>query len=320
VNHKYTLAAVWIALSLVLGACGNEEETAKRDAAQKQIASDQAEVQKYNAYVQAANNRFDIGAALQEHLDYVPKALASGEKLTAYSVSSDASIISLQQDLKAALAFAHPMPELDEPAKALTDKLEKLKPINHDLAVYSESQGFYADNGDKARALEPAYEAAMTEAADAQGKFYDGIAARDEINTQKAFEHATKDSVDYYRAGIVLYSKQTMRLSRDFFETAGAEQATLAFEKSVNQSAQMIAAWDKKIREAHADGCPSMMMALNDFVGRARRAIEDARKGEFQPAGLTGRVFVTSPIERRAKDVQQGFTNLIETLNRHQCD
>ncbi|AXM94419.1 hypothetical protein GCM10011247_06130 [Pseudomonas plecoglossicida] len=118
--------------------------------------------------------------------------------------------------------------------------LEKLEPIHGELANYADSKGYLSDGGQKGKEMEPALDAALEGVAIEQAKFYDGLTKRDEINTQQAFEEAEKDSLDYYRAGIVLYAKQSVRLSTDFFQSAGADASAKPFEESLGKTAQMI--------------------------------------------------------------------------------
>lgn len=319
-NYRNILAATCISMSLLLSACGKDGKPAEAEASQQQPSADQAEIEKYNAYVDAANGGRDFGEALEQHLKYTPKKLASGEKITSYSTFSEYDIVNLQKALNKALALPYPMPELDGPARALLESVAKLQPIHHEVANYADSKGYLADGGKKARELEPAFEAALTDAAKAQAAFFDGISVRDEINTKTAFEQAPRDTVAYYRAGTVLYAKQSMRLGRAFFETSGDEASTKAFEASLNQTGQMIEGWDKKVRERAPSGCTSMMMSMNDYLGRGRDAIEHARKGEYKPNSTTkmlGDSF--NPARRDASHFESGYNSLISALNQDRC-
>lgn len=56
----------------------------------------------------------------------------------------------------------------------------------------------------------------MTKVTKAEEEFYSGIRQRDEVNTRTAFEQAQKDTVEYFRAGILLYSKQAARSADQF--------------------------------------------------------------------------------------------------------
>lgn len=227
-------------------------------------------------------------------------------------------VINTQRALNTALAMQYPMPELDGPAKSMLIALQKLQPLQADLASYADSKGFLSDNGKKARELEPAFQAAMVDVAKAQAMFYDGIDARDEINTKTAFDNAPKNTTAYYRAGAILYSKQAVHLSTAFFESAGGAQETAAFEQSLNQSGEMIENWDKKMRASNPAGC-SAMLQINDFLARGRNAIRNAKKGDYAPHGDPRLWKLFNPVQSDASQFKHGFKNMIESINQNGC-
>jgi len=311
------LAAMTAALCLALAGCGNNEKP-KATQAQQQAAANQQETAKYNLYVDAANRSEDFADTLNKHIELYAKPLASGKPLANYSMFTSYSVVNAQKALKSALALQPPMPELDGPATEMLTALAKLAPVQAELNSYADSSGFLADNGKKARELEPAFQAAMLDVAKAQAKFYDGISARDEINTKTAFENAPKDTTAYYRAGAILYSKQAARLSTPFFESAGGAQETAAFEQSLNQSGDMIEQWDKKLRASNPAGC-SAMIQINDFLSRGRSAIRNAKQGLYTPHGDKMIWKLTNPLPSDAAQFNRGFANMIEGINQNGC-
>ncbi|EJM95110.1 hypothetical protein PMI34_00936 [Pseudomonas sp. GM74] len=283
--------------------------------------SSQAEIEKYNIYVEAANRGGDFASTLEKRKVEYSKTLASGKKLTNYYMFSGYDISVLQDNLSKALELSYPMPELDEPAKGMLVALAKLQPIHAELANYANSKGYLADDGKKAREMEPLLDAALEGVAVEQAKFYDGISKRDEVNIQTAFDSAEKDSLGYYRAGIVLYAKQSVRLSGDFFRSSGAEETAKPFEDSLNKTAQMIEEWDKKGRaQTPALKCSVLLSNLNGFVGKGREAISTARNGGYKPDEQRQMMWkMNNPIERDAKTFGQSFDSVINGLNRTTC-
>lgn len=69
------LAALAASFTLALAGCGNDEKP-QASQAQQHAASEQAEIAKYNAYVDAANRSEDFSAVLDEHLKLYAQALA----------------------------------------------------------------------------------------------------------------------------------------------------------------------------------------------------------------------------------------------------
>ncbi|NAT23083.1 hypothetical protein CU665_09520 [Pseudomonas syringae pv. actinidifoliorum] len=325
VHSRSTLAALLISISLLIGGC--DKSDAPQSVAQpgsppqQKMSAEQAEVEKYNVYVKAANYGADFGELLEKRLNEYPKKLAAGKKLTDYYIFSTYDISTWQKNLKEALAIESPMPELDEPAKGMLETLAKLAPVQAELENYAQSKGFLADDGKKAREMEPALQAAMKDVAVYQAVFFDGINKRDDINTKNAFESAEKDSQAYYRAGIVVYAKESARLASEFFQNAGSEETAKPFEASLSKTAQMIEGWDKKTREqTRSPGCTVVLSDLNGFVGKGRQAISDARSGQYKRENnseLGWRSF--NPVERGAKDVQRAFGSLINSMNRDEC-
>jgi hypothetical protein len=319
------LAGMFILVGVFLSGCDksdNAQGVAPQDQArQAEKSSSQAEVEKYNIYVEAANRGGDFGTTLEKRKDEYSQTLASGKKLTSYYIFSGYDISILQDNLNKALALSYPMPELDEPAKGMLVALAKLQPIHGELANYADSKGYLSDGGKKAREMEPSLEAALEDVAVEQAKFYDGISKRDEINTKTAFDDAEKDSLGYYRAGIVLYAKQSVRLSDEFFRSAGAQEAARTFEDSLNKTAQMIEGWDKKGKsQTPALKCSVLLSDLNRFVGKGREAINTARNGGYKPDEQRQMMWkMNNPIQRDAKSFGQSFDSVINGLNRTTC-
>lgn len=321
---------VWVgmlvAMGILLGGCDNGEAPRSATVAHDQTAAEepsaeQIEIEKYNAYVDAANNGGNFTAILEKRRAEYSKQLASKNKLSEYYIFNAYDISGLRDNLKKALALSYPMPELDEPAKAMLVALEKLEPIHAGLANYAASKGYLADGGQKAKEMEPSLDAALEDVATEQEKFYDGIGKRDEINTRQAFESAEKDSLDYYRAGIVLYAKQSVRLSRDFFQSAGAEESAKPFEESLSKTAQMIEGWDKQSKaQTPPLKCSVLLSDLNRFVGKGREAIHTARTGGYKYDEQRQMMWKSNnPIQHDAKFFERTFDSVINGLNATRC-
>ncbi|MNZ06556.1 hypothetical protein D3C78_233100 [compost metagenome] len=312
-----------VATGLLLAGCDNDQAPRTTAASQGQVAqqptAEQIEIEKYNAYVDAANRGGNFAAILEKRRTEYSKQLKSNNKLSEYYLFSAYDISGLRDNLKKALALSSPMPELDEPAKAMLVALEKLEPVHSELANYADSKGYLADGGQKAKEMEPALDTALEGVATAQARFYDGLTKRDEINTRQAFEEAEKDSMAYYRAGIVLYAKQSVRLSSEFFQSAGAEASVKPFEESLVKTAQMIEGWHKQ-STAKSPGCTVLLSQMNQFVGKGREAINTARTGGYQYNEQRQMAWKNNnPIERDAKFFGKSFDDVINGLNSTSC-
>jgi hypothetical protein len=319
------LAGMLMLVGIFLSGCDKSDNT--QDVAThnqehlEERNSSQTEIEKYIIYVDAANGGRDFATTLEKRKVEYSEALASGKKLTSYYMFSSYDISILQDNLIKALELSYPMPELDEPAKGMLVALSKLQPIHAELANYASSKGYLTDDGKKAREMEPLLDAALEGVAVEQAKFYEGISKRDEINIQTAFDSAEKDSLGYYRAGIVLYAKQSVRLSGDFFRSSGAEETAKPFEDSLSKTAQMIEGWDKKGRaQTPALKCSVLLSNLNGFVGKGREAISTARSGGYKPDEQRQMMWkMNNPTQRDAKSFGQSFDSVINGLNRITC-
>lgn len=315
---RRTLAATLVCTGLLLSGCGNGDNTAKpAGEKQQQTRQQQTEIEKYNAYVDAANTGPAFSDVLQTYEKYIPAQLASGKPLDDYYSVSDTAISRQLTLLNKAMAIPYDMPELDAPAKAMVKALGDLQPIQAQLGPYADSKGYLADGGQKAREMQPAFIDAMHAVIAAQEQFYDGLRKRDEINTQAAFDNAEKDTAEYYRAGIVLTAKKAMRSGRDFFNAQGSEASATAFEQDINAAADMVQKWDAKVRTKQPQGCDSALSPMNQFIGDARSSIQHARRGDYKNASPAGAYFSTQ--KRDAEGFQQDYANLINALNRDDC-
>jgi len=324
VNARSVWLGMLVAAGVLLAGCDNDQTPRSAAAPQGQAAAEQPsaeqiEIEKYNAYVDAANRGGNFAAILEHRRTEYSKQLKSKNKLSEYYLFSAYDISGLRDNLKKALALSSPMPELDEPAKAMLVALEKLEPIHSELASYADSKGYLSDGGQKGKEMEPALDAALEGVAIEQAKFYEGLTKRDEINTQQAFEEAEKDSVEYYRAGIVLYAKQSVRLSTDFFQSAGADASVKPFEESLGKTAQMIEGWHKQAT-AKSPGCTVLLSQMNQFVGKGREAINTAKSGGYKYDEQRQMSWKhNNPIERDAKFFAKSFDDVINGLNSTSC-
>ncbi len=326
VQSKNVWVGMLVAVGILLAGCDNGEAPRSAAATQGQEApqapsAEQVEIEKYNFYVDAANRGGNFGAILEKRRTEYAKGLKSDKPLSDYYIFSAYDISGLRDNLSKALALSSPMPELDEPAKAMLVALEKLAPIHADLANYADSKGYLADGGKKAKEMEPALDAAIEAVATEQDKFYDGLAKRDEINTQQAFDDAEKDTLEYYRAGIVLYAKQSVRLSKDFYQSAGKEETAKPFEESLNKTAQMIEGWDKQ-RKAQTPqmSCSVLLSDLNRFVGKGRESIANARKGGYKYDEQRQMMWKNNnPIQADAQWFGRFYDSVINGMNATRC-
>ncbi|UXO86244.1 YiiG family protein [Brucella intermedia] len=312
---KSLLTALFLSAGVCLAGC-NDQKDEQSTAEVEQSSAQQQEIAKYNTYIDAANGSASFAANLADHLKYYQETLEKGRELKNYSVESPYNIKRMRETLDKALALPAEPPEIDEAAKALTAALKEVEPLNTELDSYAQANGYLADKGKKAREKDGDYVAAMAKVAAAEKDFYNGISKRDEVNTRAAFEQAQKDSVEYFRAGIIFYSKQTARLADEFFQSKGEEKTARAFGDSLNQVNKMAEGFDKKIRESRPDGCTSMMRSINSVLARGRNAIQRAERGDYKGHEFSS---LSDPVAMDVRAFNQDFNNMINDFNRDRC-
>lgn len=309
-----------LAATLMLAACG--DDNAKPQAKAAEASTAQAEIVKYNQYVDAANS---ISQSFDETLDqynkYMVPKMADKKPVKDYVIGNDIMVLRTKEKLEKALAMKPAIPEIDAPAKNFADALGKLAPLSTELQNYAAAKTFLSDNGALAREKSPAYVAALTDVAKAESAFYHGISVKDTANTKEAFEKAKKDTVAYYRAGMVYYGKSTLDQATGIFEGTGLGDKKDAFKQQLDKLNEMTLGFDKKTREADPKGCASTMMQANAFLAAGRKVLENTDSGRYQQdAERTGAFKMMRPtIVDDAYSLRQTFNNLINNLNVNRC-
>ena len=309
-----------LAATLMLAACG--DDNAKPQAKAAEASTAQAEIVKYNQYVDAANS---ISQSFDETLDqynkYMVPKMADKKPVKDYVIGNDIMVLRTKEKLEKALAMKPAIPEIDAPAKDFADALGKLAPLSTELQNYAAAKTFLSDNGALAREKSPAYVAALTDVAKAESAFYHGISVKDTANTKEAFEKAKKDTVAYYRAGMVYYGKSTLDQATGIFEGTGLGDKKDAFKQQLDKLNEMTLGFDKKTREADPKGCASTMMQANAFLAAGRKVLENTDSGRYkQDAERTGAFKMMRPtIVDDAYSLRQTFNNLINNLNVNRC-
>ncbi|WP_079211031.1 DUF3829 domain-containing protein [Brucella pituitosa] len=313
-DKKAMLRGLLVVIGVFLVSCSDTEKSEAPSEYEITVSEDQ-EIVKYNRYVKVANDGSDFGAHLAEHVRYFQARLRNGQELAHYSVESPSRIKRVREALDKALAIPVPLLELDKAAEDLSLALRQIEPLTRELDNYAQSNGFLADEGKKAREIDPRYVIGMQRVAAAEAEFFSGIQKRDDIYTLAAFERAPRDSVEYFRMGIVLYSKRSARLADDLFQSEGEEHAARTFDDSLNEVAEMAERWEKQIRKARPDGCTGMMRSVNSVLARGRTAIRNARKGRYKRQ----RSSAIDQSEMDAKAFSEAYNEMIKGINRNQC-
>lgn len=302
---------------LALSACG--EDKPKQPDAPK-VSADQAEIQKYNAYVGVANSVTDsYGGALEKYQKYVQPVIEGKEKKDVQYYASF-YMDRTREQLDKAVAMKPEMAELDGPARKYIEALTKAAPLYNDMTQYISAKTYTSDNGAHGREIQPAFIESMTALAAAQEGFFEGIEAKDRARTKAEFESARKDTVAYFRAGMVYYSKDAMDQAEGVFDGTGLGGKKDAFKQSVDQFNTMATRFDAKMRESNQKGCSSFMMDANAFTAIGRSIVQRTDDGTYVKEAKDRKPYMPqTQAVRDAYDLRQKFNNVVSAMNTNRC-
>ncbi len=303
-----------------LGLAACNEQGSGDQKKQAEISEDQAQTRKFNAYIGVANSiRSPFATKLEEYQKNYAPALASGEKITSYSVVTSFAVNNLKKKLDDAIAMPFSMLDIDKPAGEFSSALAAFQPLNAELSNYADSKEYLTDGGQKARENSAAYIEALTQVAKAERAFLEGVDRQDEQNIRDAFEKAEKDSRDYYRYGLIIESRATMTEARQVLESNGDKNAVEALKAAIAKTAAMASGWEKALPESQKESCSSLRGSMNDFLAMSRTIIQHAENGDYVPKPDSISWRVNNPIQYDANTLNTRFNSMVGALNRPMC-
>lgn len=320
IRKKLTRCLTVPACLLALSACGGQSVDSSNKVASS--SAEQSEMQKYNAYIEAANmGRVSFAETLETYQHSVQPAFDGKKDMTNLFFPSEPGIGRIKEQLDKALAMSPGIAELDGPARSYSDALGKVDPLYRDMANYIEAKTYMSDKGTHGREIQPGLIAALKTLATAQADFMKGIDAKDRARVKSAFESAQKGAVDYYRTGMVYYIKQSMDQASGVFDGDGLGNRKDAFKASLDQFNTMGTQFENKIRETNKNGCPGFMLYVNAYLATGRNIIQRTEDGTYAKDRKTGTPFqMMKPQEvQDAEKLMQDYNNVISNINIKQC-
>jgi len=318
VFRKLLCATALPACMLALSACGTKGGD---NASAPTSAADQSEMQKYNAYVEAANTAntsfAEIGATYQR--DIKPK-LDSGKNLDTLFFPSDPGIDRIKEQLDKALALSPAMPAIDGAARSYSAALAKIAPLYRDMENYVDAKRYMGDKGAHGREVQPALLAALGEVATAQAAYAKAIDAADRARVKAAFEATEKGTLDHYRKGSVYYLKESMDHAAGVIDGKGLGDQKAAFAASLDQFNTMAVQFDTKVREKDKTACASFMLHANAYLAAGRDILQRTDDGTYAKDRNGSSFQMIKPkAVQDAETLLQAYNNVINDLNVHHC-
>ncbi len=300
---------------LMLSAC---DESKTNKAEQSQPPAEQAEVLKYNAYVEVANSfQRTYAKELATFQSYVQPVLEGKDKNDNLFYSTN-NLDRLKNDLAKAREMKPDMAELDGPAEAYRDAAEKAEPLDREMGNYISAKTYLSDKGAHGREIQPAFVAAMEALATAQVNFVGAIDARDRARIKAEFDKAEKDTRDYFRIGMIYHIKESMDAADGFLQGNGLGDKKDALNTSLDEFNKMATGYDAKVREKNNAGCSSLMLNVNAYLSTGRQIILRTENGRYQE-DKKAKFQMMSAERQDASSLLQDYNNVISTINMNRC-
>ncbi len=313
--------AIAAALAL-LSACDDSTSSQTDRTRETQTSSEQAELQKYNAYVQVANSvRRSYAEDLETYQRYIQPVFDGKDMKDDLLFPSSSTMDRVKDNLDKARSMQPDMPELDAPAKAYSEALNRAVPLDRDMANYIEAKTYLSDKGAHGRETQPAYISAMETLANAQTRYTDAIEAKDRSRIKSEFEATEKDTLAYFRIGMVYHIKDSMDLASGSLEGAGVGDKINAFKASLDDFNAMATGYDNKMREQNKTGCAAVMSRANAYLSSGRQIIQRTEDGSYQKDKQQSSQFQLMESQERqdANSLLQNYNNIVSQLNMNQC-
>jgi len=300
---------------LTLSAC-DESKTSNKE--QNQPSAEQAEVLKYNAYVEVANSfQRSYAKELATFQSYVQPVLDGKDKNDNLFYSTN-NLDRLKNALAKAREMKPDIAELDGSADAYRDAAEKAEPLDRDMGNYISAKTYLSDKGAHGREIRPAFIAAMETLAAAQGNFISAIDAKDRARIKTEFESVQKDTRDYFRIGMIYHIKESMDAADGFLQGKGLGDRKDALKTSLDQFNTMATGYDAKVREKNNAGCSSMMLNVNAYLATGRQIILRTENGRYQE-DKKAQFQMMSAERQDATQLLQDYNDVINAINFNKC-
>lgn len=304
---------------MALSACDDKKSATQEET---KASAEQAEVQKYNEYVGAANMmQMSYGEALASYKKYVQPAFDGKKEDDSLFFSSSLSMGRIRESLDKARAMKPDMAELDAPALTYSEALAKADPLYNDMANYIGAKTYMSDKGAHGRDIQPAFLASMEALTTAQTGFVNAIDAKDRARIKAEFESTEKDTIAYFRMGMIYHIKDSMDFAGGVVNGKGFGDKKEPFKASLDQFNTMATSYEAKVREQNKAGCPSLMLDINAYLSKGREIIQRTENGTYDKDAKRPAQFrlMQSGESRDAASLLQNYNNVISALNSDKC-
>ena len=189
------------------------------------------------------------------------------------------------------------------------------------MANYIGAKTYMSDKGAHGRDIQPAFLASMEALTTAQTGFVNAIDAKDRARIKAEFESTEKDTIAYFRMGMIYHIKESMDFAGGVVNGTGFGDKKEPFKASLDQFNTMATSYEAKVREQNKAGCPSLMLDINAYLSKGREIIQRTENGTYDKDAKRPAQFrlMQSGESRDAASLLQNYNNVISALNSDKC-
>lgn len=335
---KLFFFAILSGLTLIAG-CDDKKSSRETSAETSANLTEQnkkaQEILKYNAYVDVTNfqpyARLPFGEDIEDELAKQKQFMAdlskNKEPLDNYYNLRESPISGKIERLEKALAVNASLPDLDDTAAKYLQHLKTLQSLNNELSLYASSKEYLEDKGEFFKSKGPQLISQLEAVIKAQNEFEDKMTQHDNELVKEQFKSAPKDTVEYFRNGIIYYEKIIIY---DFENQLNKfDSATLA---KIDTNTATLAGLMKKydnVKTVRSNTCTTNIAM---FVASSRRMVKSMKDDEkhyfsrsdaypeaLQAKSPVYRKLAQSPAEKDFRNLMRHFSGLIDDMNANHC-
>jgi hypothetical protein len=292
-----------LALPLVVGLAGCKPEAPSAASAASSpsapaglVVPEKQQAEKLNAYVVAYNKLLQwhsFGKILREYQRANPKIAKAGAALDSYSFGGG-DVDDALRAFDKAMAMTQPLPELDEPGKALKAALEAVNPLIKEARTYESTKEDLSDKGAKARQMDAPLVAALAAANKATAAFGTALSAQTLKRDEAELATLKPGTVGFHKLKVSLETRKlasAVKLALDDKQNVSGIDAALQAVSAANtelgtlrKDPKAAPAWDpvcamyKDKIDSLIGGTRTLVSAMNDASGKG---VPDAAKQWF---------------------------------------
>ncbi len=325
---KKLALCILLASTTTITACDDNKSTktaTSENDTQKQVRDkEQHQIVKYNAYIDVANAEFitdGFSGDFEKQMQFINDNIENKKPLKNYFAVNDNNIQGKKKGLENALKMEGNLAELDVAAEQYLQALNVLEPLNQELSMYGSTKEYLSDGGKLFMEKEPALFEQLKKVLLAENEFKEQIQILDEKNIKQTFDSAKKESLSYYKIGVIYYGKL---ISREIKEAISqADNTGLAkLDENINLMNTLVKGYDKT-KTVTGGTCLSSMTL---FLASARTISNELKHDRTEyttvpPAAFPGMASMQrgSPAQQEANTMNDNLSSVIDSFNTDGC-